>query len=272
MNSGLTLRNASRAAPPKTASLLFLPRDAPEHARLRALLVSVACVGFAEAIVAFFVGWTGISNWLVSQSPALTALGAIATAAAAVVGAVGLVIAGAAAVAALRQVQQQRAIAKEQSSRECLWRFTDEFRNVVNKRTEGTSHWTRALQVLDSSNWKHPMADPRDKDYVGESDGDVVEVLNFFEGVAFMQRRGDMDPKLAWNSFGSNAIRIYGASREFVKAYRSGLIKTAKPNQVAGQEDMTIWAEFVKWADELRKLDQAEVEEANANATKSQGT
>lgn len=251
------------------------PKTAPQSSGTRSgvrwltLVLIVGSEGLLLAALAFLLFWSDISNWLTSQGQALVALGAIATATAAIVGAFGLVAAAVAARAALRQVEVQREIAqrewkiaKDQSSRECLWRFTDEWRNEIVKQRESdnSSHWSRANKALESEGWKHDVVP---KDFVGEADTDIREVLNFFDGIAYMRMRGDLDGDLAWSAFGSVAIDFYTDSRDFVSAYRLGLIKRSRSDTWPIERDMSYWQDFDSWYPEIVEIDDAKILAAN---------
>lgn len=218
------------------------------------LLLSLGSLGLFVSIVSFVVYWARISPWLTSNDSSLTGLGAIATGLAALIAAVGLFVGGIGAFAVRNQVELQRKISQQQSSRECLWRFTGQWKDEILKvGSDGKHHWTRALEALDSESWKHPVVPDG---FIGEKDSEVVEVLNFFESIAFMWSRGDLDLELSWNDFSDTALTLYPRSRAFVKAYRQGLIKRQPDDKTPGDSDHSFWENFDPWAEELRKYDE----------------
>ena len=191
-----------------------------------------------------------VSHWLVTHDVALAGIGAIATGIAAFVGAFGLVVAAVGALAVRSQVEQQWKISREQSSRECLWRFTDQWAREILKKRHGSHRWGRALEALATESWKHAVSPPG---FIGEWNRDVVAVLNFFESVAFMCYRGDLDMELSWTAFSDTALELYKRSQSFVSAYREGRIKRQPDDVQVGRQDLSFWENFDPWVLELSK-------------------
>lgn len=245
------------------------PKSLATNVRWLAIGISVAGVLAVVAIIGLFCYWPSIADSLKANNTALVGLSAIATAVAAVIGACGLVVAGIAARAAVGLLEAQEKTARaalqiegRQSSRECLWRFTDEWRDVILKKdAKGSSHWTRGMSALrDPATWKRKV---KPRMFNGEADTDVIELLNFFDGVGFMMRHGHLNAELAWNSFASNGLRVHALSVDFVKAYREHSIKRFAVDEGPKQPDFSFWEDFDWWAGEIKKLDDARVEAAN---------
>ncbi len=224
------------------------------------LVVLALVVGFwssisnwlSSGVIAF---WPPLSSWLSSNATALVGVAAIATASAAVIGTVGLVFAAVGAFGVRKQILLQRKIAYEQSARECLWRFTDQWRgDLAKKGSDGESPHTRAMTVLTSVSWKQDVGVPG---LIGASNVDVIDVLNFFDGIAYMRRRQDMDQELAWNAFYSIAVEFYEMSADFRDAYRRGTIsRRQKPiDKPPITSDMTIWEDLDWWAADLAECE-----------------
>lgn len=233
------------------------------------LVLLALVVGFWSSI-SNWLSPSAVSTWLASNATAMVGVAAIATAVAALIGTVGLIFAAVGAFGVRKQVLLQRKIAYEQSARECLWRFTDQWRSdLAKKGTDGESSYTRARGVLTSVSWKRDVGFP---ELIGASNDDVIDVLNFFDGIAYMRRRQDMDQELAWNAFYSDAVEIYELSSDFRDAYRRGTIsRREKPIEKPPiAEDMTIWEDLDWWAADLAECEaRKQMENAFRRASES---
>ena len=234
-------------------------------------------------LFAFIVYFRAIATFLNANDKALSELAASATAAAAVIGAMGLVVAAVAAAAAVGQLKSQEETAQaaliqvklqaefaqkqweievRTSSRDCLWRFTDQWRQVIAKRDDkNSSHWIRAREALTSTSWEHKVDPP---EFKGETDHDVVLVLNFFESVAYMCLHGQLERELAWSAFSGNVNRFSVMSRDFIDSFRKGLIKRAKSDSWPITPDFSYWEDFEKWANEMAEYTATRRDAANA--------
>ncbi|MBN2395182.1 MAG: hypothetical protein JXC36_01825 [Candidatus Atribacteria bacterium] len=89
------------------------------------------------------------------------------------------------------------------------------------------------------------MLDKRKKSSSGLLEGIIVpeldDILDYFELIGFLVRKGIFDPEMAWNSFHNRAVGYWFASENYISKIRS--------------EDPTIWEDYEYLINRLNRLD-----------------
>jgi hypothetical protein len=146
-------------------------------------------------------------------------------------GAVGTFVA---VVVAARQLIEQRVISRFSSSRDSLWHFDTEWeRNALARQR---------LQAACESGTFHG-ANPQD-------DEDAMEVLNFFDGLAFMANRDQIDDEITWSWYYDQARYTWDHLSAHI-LYWQGV-------------DPLLWCEFKPWLDRITLIEQRRRGEAEA--------
>jgi hypothetical protein len=123
------------------------------------------------------------------------------------------------------------------SSRDCLWRFNKEWKNLYET-------WGAAEKILETM----PPT------YVWNKE--VGDVLNFFDRMAFMGNRGHLDDELAWTNYFDDAHDFWKLAAGYILWRQREL------------EDLTVWCEYGPWVQRLAKVDARHKKKANRNKRK----
>lgn len=83
----------------------------------------------------------------------------------------------------------------------------------------------------------------RNKNYV-EAVNEIDEIIDFFEGVGFLVKRGALHRKVVWTFFFSYLFRFWYLAKEYIESER--------------RRDPTLWTEFVDLYNNLLQIEQAD--------------
>jgi len=78
----------------------------------------------------------------------------------------------------------------------------------------------------------------------GEAVNEIDEIIDFFEGVGFLLKRGALDKRVVWTFFFSYLYRFRHLAEEYVVKER--------------RRDPTLWPDFVSLYDQLLVIERAE--------------
>ena len=192
--------------------------------RVQVVGLGVLTVVEGSVLLAAAVIWAASVD-IVKLTGLATALGAVGTFAAVAV--------------AARQLMDQREVAAFTSSRDALWRFSDEWEAIAPARqglkkaiSEGTFHGSN----------------PQDHD-------NAIDVLNFFDGLGFMANRGHIDDEMSWNWFYEEARYVWDKLEAHI-SYERG-------------SDPVLWCEYPIWLERIERIEERKQREAAAAQTQS---
>lgn len=157
----------------------------------------------------------GVLAWLSTNKSALDALAAVSTTLAGAVAAIGLLLTGIGLLLSSRT-------SRWDSSRDCLWHFNDEWTDLDASRV-------KADAALDGM---PPYQESEDLD----------DVLNFFDGMAFMGNRGHLNDELAWSYYYDEARDVWCRAQGYIRR-----------NQDEAN-DKTLWMEMEPWLVRLERI------------------
>jgi hypothetical protein len=89
-----------------------------------------------------------------------------------------------------------------------------------------------------------------------EAVNEIDEIIDFFEGVGFLVKRGALERKVVWTFFFSYLFRFWHFSKEYIEDERG--------------HDPTLWTEFVDLYNNLLKIEWADRRKRNAPLQLSQ--
>lgn len=108
------------------------------------------------------------------------------------------------------------------SARDCLWHFNEDWGNLQDVRKQANE----AIQAQGPFGFEP----------------DLDDVLNFFDGMAFMGNRGHLDDELAWSYYYDEAHDVWTRAKPYVMWYRTE------------KQDGTFWIEIEPWLTRLGKI------------------
>lgn len=205
----------------------------------------VAVAAVAVATVAFVVWdwpWVVAVDLAADQRPVgFSVVTSISTAVGAVGASVGAVGTFAVALVALRQLGEQRRTSTFTSWRDALWRFSREWDDLSGER--------RLLQDSIVAGTFHG-ANPQDRQ-------NATDVLNFFDGLAFMANRKHLDDEMSWFWFYEEALYVWNELQPHITYVRS--------------EDPLAWSEYPIWLDRITEMERRNQARARAEAWPTTG-
>lgn len=147
----------------------------------------------------------------------------------------GAIVAGVAAFMAVVQLRDQRTVARLTSARDTLWHFNQGWDKLESPRKRLNEEF------------KAGKFDP------SAYSSDAHDILNFFDGLAYMANKGHITDHMTWNWFYDDAYAVWTELRTYVERERA--------------EDPLSWIEIDSW---LARLEKIEAEEQRRGSTREE--